>query len=246
MDVRVDFKESWAPKNWCFWTVVLEKTLESPLDCREIQPVHPKGHQSWIFIGRTVAKAEALILWPPDVENRLIGKDSDAGRDWRQEEKGMAEDEMAGWHHWLDGHEFELVPGIGDGQVSLACCIPWGHKELNTTAWLNWIQTLNIEGLRDSVGEGNGNPLQCSCLENSRDGVAQSQWHDWSDLAVGAAAAGTLSSALLCPCILPIAPNALQSIYPLVSSSLTWVSVVSVTSLRFTYSIFNFMSALRC
>ena len=197
MDVRVDFKESWAPKNWYFWTVVLEKTLESPLDCREIQPVHRKGHQSWIFIGRTAAKAEALILWPPDVKNWLIGKDSDAGRDWRQEEKGMAEDEMARWHHWLDGHEFELVPGIGNGQVSLVCCIPWGHKELNTTVWLNWIQTLNIEGLRDSVGEGNGNPLQCSCLENPRDGVAQSVARlEWLSSSSSSSRDSVLSSSL--------------------------------------------------
>ena len=104
---ELDYKESWAPKNWWFWTVVLEKTLESPLDCKAIQPVHPKGHQSWMFIGRIDAKAETPILWPPDVKNWLIGKDRDAGKDWRQEEKGMTEDEMVGWHHWLDGHEFE-------------------------------------------------------------------------------------------------------------------------------------------
>ena len=103
---ELDHKESWALKNWCFWTVVLEKTLESPLDCKEIQPVHPKGHQSWIFIGRMDAEAEAPILWPLD-ENWLIGKNPDAGKDWRQEEKGMTEDEMVGWHHRLDGHEFE-------------------------------------------------------------------------------------------------------------------------------------------
>ena len=100
-------KESWAPKNWCFWTVVLEKTLESPLDCKEIQPVHPKGNQSWMFIGRTGTEAETPILWPPDVKSWLIGKDPDAGKDWGQEEKGTIEDEMAGWHHRLDGHEFE-------------------------------------------------------------------------------------------------------------------------------------------
>ena len=111
---ELDYKESWASKNWCFWTVVLEKTLESPLDCKEIQPVHPKGHQSWIFIERTDAEAETPILWPPDVKNWLIWKDPDAGKDWRRE-KGMTEDEMAGWHHRLDGHEFELAPGVGDG-----------------------------------------------------------------------------------------------------------------------------------
>ena len=103
---ELDYKESWAPKNWCFWTVVLEKTLESPLDCK-IKPVNPKGNQSWIFIGRTDAEAETLILWLPDVKSWLIGKDHDAGKDWRQEEKGTTEDEMVGWHHWLNGHEFE-------------------------------------------------------------------------------------------------------------------------------------------
>ena len=101
----MDYKESWAPKNWCFWTVVLEKTLESPLDCKEIQPVHPKD-QSWVFIGKTDVEAETPILWPPDVKNWLIGKDPDAGRDWRQEEKGTTEDEMVGWYHQLNGHEF--------------------------------------------------------------------------------------------------------------------------------------------
>ena len=104
---ELDCEESWAPKNWCFWTSVLEKTLESPLDCKEIQPIHPKGNQSWIFIGRTDAEAEAPILWSPDAKSWLIGKDPDAGKDWRQEEKGMTEDEMAGWHHRHDGHEFE-------------------------------------------------------------------------------------------------------------------------------------------
>ena len=104
---ELDYKETWALKKWCFWTVVLEKTLESPLDCKEIQPVHPKGDQSWIFIGRIDAEAEAPILWPPDAKNWLIVKDPDAGKDWRQEEKGMSEDEMLGWHHWLNGHEFE-------------------------------------------------------------------------------------------------------------------------------------------
>ena len=104
---ELDYKESWALMNWCFWTVVLEKTLESPLDCNEIQPVHPKGDQSWVFIGRTDVETETLILWPPDVKNWLIWKDPDAGKNWRWEEKGMTEDEMVGWHHWLDGHEFE-------------------------------------------------------------------------------------------------------------------------------------------
>ena len=104
---ELDSKESWAPKNWCFWTVALEKTLESPLDCKEIHPVHPKWDQSWVFIGRTDAEAETPVLWPPHAKSWLIGKDPDAGRDWGQEDKGMTEDETAGWHHRLDGHEFE-------------------------------------------------------------------------------------------------------------------------------------------
>ena len=127
--------------------MVLENTLESPSDCKEIQPVHPKGDQSWLFIGRTDAEAEALILWPRDAKNWLIWKDSDAGKDWRREEKGMTEDEIVGWLHWLDGHEFEQAPGVGDGQGSLACCSPWGHKELDMTEWLNWTELnwLNYE-----------------------------------------------------------------------------------------------------
>ena len=129
-------KKSWEPKNWCFWTVVLEKTLENPLECKEIQPVHPKGDQSWIFIGRTDAEVEAPILWPPDVKSWLIGKDPDTGKDWGQEEKGTTEDEMVGWPHQLIGHEFELTLGVGDGQGSLACCSPWGHKESDMTEWL--------------------------------------------------------------------------------------------------------------
>ena len=124
--------------NWCFWTVVLEKTPKSPLDWKEIKPVHPKGNLSWIFIGRTDAEAEALILWPLDVKNWLIGKDPDAGKDWGQEEKGTTEDEMVGWHHWLERHELKQAPGVGDGQGSLACCSPWGGEELVTTEWLNW------------------------------------------------------------------------------------------------------------
>ena len=122
---ELDHKESWVLKNWCFWTVVLEKTLESPLDCKEIQPVHPKGDQSWVFIGRTDVEAETSILWPPDVKNWLIWKDPDAGKDWGQEEKGTTEDEMVGWHHWLNEHEFEWTPGVGDGQASsLSAVIP--------------------------------------------------------------------------------------------------------------------------
>ena len=121
---ELDHKESWVPKNWCFGIVVLEKSLQSPLDCKEIKPVHPKGNQSWIFTGRTDAEAEAPILWPRDVKNWLTGKDPDAGKDWRWEEKGMTEDEMIGWHHWLNGPEFEQALGVGDGQGGLACCSP--------------------------------------------------------------------------------------------------------------------------
>ena len=106
--------------------------------CKEIKPVYPKGNQSWIFVGRTDAEAEALVLWPPDAKSWLIEKDPDAGKDWRQKEKGVIEDEMVGWHHWLDGHEFELTPGVGDGQGSLACCSPWGLKESDMTEWLDW------------------------------------------------------------------------------------------------------------
>ena len=129
-----------STKNGCFWTVVLQKTLESPLDCKEIQPVHPKGDQPWVFIGRTDAEAEIPILWPPDVKCWLIWKDPDAGKDWGQEEKGMTEDEMAGWHHRLDAHEFGWTPGVGDGQGGLACCDSWGRRELDTTEWLNWTE----------------------------------------------------------------------------------------------------------
>ena len=123
--------------------IMLETTLESPLECKEIKQVNPKGNQSWIFIGRTDAETETPKLWPPDTKNWLIGKDPDAGEDWRWEEKGMTEDDMVGWHHWLNGHEFEWAPGVGDGQGSLVCCSPWGHKELDTTQWLNWLTELN-------------------------------------------------------------------------------------------------------
>ena len=135
---ELNYKESWASKNWCFWTVVLEKALESPLDCKEIQAVHTKGNQSWIFIGRTGVEDETSNLWPPDVKN--IWKDPDAGNDWRWEEKGRTEDEMLGWHHWLNGHEFEYAPGVGNGQGSLVCCSPWGCKESDTTEWLKWTE----------------------------------------------------------------------------------------------------------
>ena len=141
---ELDHKKSWAPKNWRFWTGVLEKTLESPLDRKEIKSANPKGNQSWIFIGMTDAEAEAPILWPPDAKNWLIGKDPDVGQDWRQE-KGTTEDEKVRWHHWLNRHEFEQAPGIGDGQGSLACCSPWGRKGSDTIEWLNWTDTYNVE-----------------------------------------------------------------------------------------------------
>ena len=135
---ELDYKESWVPKNGCFWTVVLGETLEGPLDCKEIQPIHPKGDQSWLFIGRTDVEAETPIIWPPDVKTWLTRKDPDAGRVWGQEEKGMTEDEMAEWHHRVNGYEFKWTPGVGDGQGGLACCNSWGHKESYTTEWLNW------------------------------------------------------------------------------------------------------------
>ena len=148
---QLDYKEGRVLKNWCFWTVVLEKTLESPLDCKEIQPDHPKGNQSWIFIGRTDAEAETPILWPPDVKSWLIWKDPDAGNDWRREQKGMTEDKMVGWHHRLNGHGFEQAPGVGEEQQSV-CCSPWGCKESDMTEWLNkvlaWVVSLIYKRIR--------------------------------------------------------------------------------------------------
>ena len=137
---ELDCEERWALKNWCFWSVVLEKILESPLDCKEIQPVHSKGDQSWVFFGKTDAKAETPILWPPHAKSWLIGKDSDAGRDWGQEEKETTEDETAGWHHQLNEHEFGWTPGVGDGQGGLACCDSWGRKDIrhDWATELNW------------------------------------------------------------------------------------------------------------
>ena len=143
---ELDCEESWVLKNWCFWTVLLEKTLESPLDCKEIQPAHTKGDKSWVFIGRTDVEAETPTLWPPDTKSWLIRKDPDAGRDWGQEEKGITEDEMAGWHHWLDGHEFKETLEVGDGQGGLACCDSWGRKESDTTEQLDWLTGRRIIG----------------------------------------------------------------------------------------------------
>ena len=135
---ELDCEESWVLKNWCFWTVVLEKTLESPLDCKEIPPVHSKEDQPWVFFGRNDAKAETPVVWPPHAKCWLIGKDSDAWRDWGQEQKGTTEDEMAGWHHRPYECEFGWTLGVGDGQGGLACCDSWGRKEIDTTEQLNW------------------------------------------------------------------------------------------------------------
>ena len=154
-----------VPKNWCLPTVVLEKPLESPLD-NKIKPVNHKGNQSWIFTGRTDAEAVAPILWPPDVKNWLIWKDPDAGKDWRQKEKGMTEDEMVGWYHWLDGHEFEQALGDGEGQGSLVCCSLWGHKESDITEWLN-----NDKRLREMNRRNN-----CKNINLGRSLVFNTQW----------------------------------------------------------------------
>ena len=135
---ELDYKESWASKNWCFGT--WEESWESFRLCKEIKTVHPKGDQSWVFIGRIDVKAETPILWPPDAKSWLIWKDPDAGQDWGQEEKGTTEDEVVGWHHRLKGHEFGWTLGVGDGQGGLACCGSWGHKESDTTEQLNWTE----------------------------------------------------------------------------------------------------------
>ena len=139
---ELDHKKSWALKNWCFWTAVLEKTLESPLDCKEIQPVILKEISPGCSLEGLMLKLKLQLLWPPHAKSWLIWKDPDAGKDWRQE-KGTTEDEMVGWHHWLNGHEFEQASGVGDGQGSLACCSPWGRKESNMTKRLNWTEDLS-------------------------------------------------------------------------------------------------------
>ena len=163
---ELDYKESWVLKNWCFWTVVLEKTLDSPMDCKEIQPVHPKGDQSWVFFGRPDVEAETPILWPPDAKSWLIWKDPDAGRDWRQEEKGTTEDEMVGWHHWLNGHGFGWTPGVDDGQGGLACCSSWGHKVSDTTEWTE-LKSLQLY------------PTLCDPSGSSVHGILQARIPDW-------------------------------------------------------------------
>ena len=141
---ELDCKENWVQKNWWFWTVVLEKTLESPLDCKEIQSVHTKRDQSWVFIGKNDVETETPILWPSDVKSWLIWKDPDAGKEWGQEEKGTAEDEMVGLPYRLNGHEFGSTPGVGDGQGGLACFRSWSCKESDMTEWLNWTNVLFI------------------------------------------------------------------------------------------------------
>ena len=161
---ELDCEESWGLKNWCFWTVVLEKTLEGPLDCKEIQQVHSQGDQSWVLIGRTDAEAETPILWPPHAKSWLIRKDSDAGRDWVQEEKGTTEDEMTGWHHWLEGRESEWTLGVGNGQGGLACCLLFkGRKESDMTERLNWTElrySSDKSGLcPQGVWKGSAKPL---------------------------------------------------------------------------------------
>ena len=138
---ELDPKWRLSSEEWWFWTVVLAKTLESPLDCKEIKPVISKGHQPWIFTGRTHAEAENPMLWPPDVKNQLTGKDPDAGKDWRREETGTTEDEMVGCHHRVDRHEFKQAPGVGDGQGSLVCCSPWGRRVPHDwVTELNWME----------------------------------------------------------------------------------------------------------
>ena len=159
---ELDYTESWLLKNWCFWTVVLEKTLESPLDCKEIPPVNPKGNQSWIFIGRTDAESETPILWPPDAKSWLIWKDLDAGKNLGQEEKGTTEDEMVGWHHWLDGHKFEQTPGVGDGQEAWHAAVHGvANSWIQLSDWpeLNWTA---FQGSVDYEGYSISSKLFCS------------------------------------------------------------------------------------
>ena len=188
---ELDYKENWGPKNWCFWTVVLEKTLESPLDCKEIQPVHPKGDHSWVFNGGTDVEAETPILWPPDVKSWLIWKDPDAGKDWGQEKKGTTEDELVGWHHWLDGNGFGWTPGVGDGQGGLACCGPCGHRVgQDWTTEVNWRKLIAFQfsfvlfvrvGVQDlhvrmEIGRASTVPFVCFKVCVDALWLSRSQW----------------------------------------------------------------------
>ena len=168
---ELDHKESWVQKNWCFWTMVLEKTLDNPLESKEIKPVNCKGKQSWIFTGRTDAESETLILWPPDVKDWLCGKDSDPGKDWRQEEKRMTGDEMVVWHHQIHGHGFGWTLGVDDGQGGLAYCCSWGHKESDTTEQLNWTEL--------GVSDGQENLMCCSPW--GRKELDTAEWLNWTD-----------------------------------------------------------------
>ena len=161
-----------TPKNWCLRTVVLEKTPETSLDSKEIKPVSLKGDQSWIFIGRTDVEAETPIVWPPDAKNWLVWKDPDAGKDWRWEEKGITEDKMVGWHHQLNGYEFEYTPRVGDGQGGLACCSSWGCKELDMTEWLSRL----IDWLTDADNSLEKS-LMLEKIEDRRRGIRR--WDDW-------------------------------------------------------------------
>ena len=170
---ELDCEESWALKNWCFWTVVLEKTLESPLDRKKIKPVHTKGDQSWVFIGRTDVEAETPILWPPDEKSWLSGKDPDAGKDWGQEEKGMTEDKMVGWHHQIYGHGFGWSLGVGDGQGGLACCGFMGSQRVRhywVTA-LNWTEQVLVRmwRKRNSYALLVGRQIDAATMGNSRE-----------------------------------------------------------------------------
>ena len=215
---ELDREQSWAPKNWCFWTVVLEKTLESPLDCKEIQPVHSKGAQSWVFFWGNDAEAEAPVLWPPHAKSWVIGKDPDAGRDWEQEEKETTEDGVAGWYHRLDGQEFGWTPGVGDGQGGLACCNSWGHKELVTTEQLNWTEDPSSR-LGFSVGSGDslwemGNFTESPVSGNlsmAREGNLPPLGRGWSSshlLSLRPSGVGQIKTGQALPCATSCLPRA--------------------------------------
>ena len=208
------YKESLVPKNWCFWTVALEKTVKSPLDYKEIQPVYPKGNQCWIFTGRTDAEAEAPILWPHEVENWLTGKNPD-GKDWRQEEKGRTEDEMVGWHHWLDVHDLEQIPEVGDGQGGLVCCSPWGCKQLDMTEWLNWADGFLTVQNRNLV-------FYWYCWWWSQE-KWRNGWRDWETFHKGPGAAKKIQDVLQpnfptssCP-LFPFLPTTSHLVWPQLS-----------------------------
>ena len=172
---ELDNKEGWALKNWYFQTVVLEKTLESPLDSKEIKPVNSKGNQSWIFIGRTDAEAEASMLWPSDVKSQLTGKDFDARKDWEQKENGTTEDEMVGWHHWLNGHELEQTPGESEGQESLVRAAVHGVTQIQT--WLNdWTTAAEINLGKNKHVDTKNMPLQNQCITMKSKKKSENTW----------------------------------------------------------------------